>query len=164
MNSWRLRVLWGKINHRMELEPATTPFEPTDDPRPRLLPPPPVNVVAIADVTLPAVAGLEKELNAFYVDLLKFETDEEETQQGQTIVYRAENVRLRLVIHEVPPPREDFRPLGVVVPLLSDLAIRLVEAKQEFIRRQGFFAGSDFLVLSDPAGNLVEVAEARQLI
>jgi len=147
----------------MELEPATTPFEPPDDPRPRLIPPPPVQLVAIADVTLPAVAGLEKRLDEFYAGLLRMDRDDEETQRGLTLVYRAENVRLRLAIHEVPPPRQDYRPLGVVIPSLSELELRLIEAKLEYVRRRGIFAGSDCIVMSDPAGNLVEITEAREL-
>jgi hypothetical protein len=155
---------WSKIEYRMELEPAITPFAPTDDPRPRLYPPPPVQLVAIADVTLAAIAGLERQLDAFYAGLLRLERDDDETHDGQTLVYRAENVRLRLMIHEVPPPRLDLRPLCVAIPSLAELETRLLEEKREYVRRRGLFAGSDCVALSDPAGNLVEISEARELI
>lgn len=148
----------------MELEPSTTEFQPTDDPRPRLLPPPPVQLVAITDVTLPALAGLETQLNAFYTGFLRLEREETDQAREHLLIYRAENLRLRLVNHEVPPPRLDYRPLGMVVPSLAELELRLVEAKYEFARRRGLFAGSECLVLIDPCGNYIEVSEGRELI
>jgi hypothetical protein len=145
----------------MELEPSTTPFSPPEDSRPRMPPPLPVQLVAIADVTLPAVAGLETEFDAFYIGLLRLERQFDASHDGRLLVYRAENFNLRLVIHEVPPPREDYRPLGMVVPSLTELAQRLDEAQVPFLRQRGLFAGCEYLVLVDPAGNFIEVAGAR---
>jgi len=148
----------------MELEPSSTEFNPPPDARPRLEPPVPAQLVAIADVNLNAAVGLERQLDAFYVGLLRMERDAEESRDGAVIVYRADNFRLRISLCEVPPEREDYRPLGVVVPSLADLAWRLTEAKVEFVRRSGLFAGSECLVLIDPAGNYVEVMEMRLLV
>jgi hypothetical protein len=195
----------------MELEPVTTPFVRPEDCRPRIIPPPPVQLVAIADVMLPGVAGLEREFDAFYVGLLRLERQCESSpspgtpgeggggglisrngasaptltlprstrggddkdvgsakarmrSDGNVLVYKAENFSLRLVIHEVPPPRLDFRPLGMVVPSLDELAQRLGEAQVAYVRQRGLFAGCEYLILSDPAGNLIEVAGSRRLI
>ena len=59
----------------MELEPGIN-FRPVHDRRPLIPEPPPVKLVTVEDARLPASAGLERELNAFYIDLLKFERDE----------------------------------------------------------------------------------------
>src|SRR5688500_8447719 len=57
----------------MELEPTARPLPPVHDPRPRLLEPLPVRLIAVEDVRLPAPAGVETKLDAFYVVLLGFE-------------------------------------------------------------------------------------------
>jgi hypothetical protein len=147
----------------MELEPASTELAPPDDPRARLIPPPPVTLVAIADVTLPGIAGLEKQFDAFYVGLLRLERDFDEARPGEQLVYRAENHRVRLLLHEVPPPRQDYHALGVVIPSLADLVQRLVDERIEFTRQRGLFAGTESLLLIDPAGNPVEITESRLL-
>ena len=155
----------------MELEPATTEFHPVADERPRMLPPPPAQLVAIADVTLLAVAGIEKELDSFYVGIFGLTRDREAEQAGPgntdaagLLVYRTENVRLRFHIVELPPRRFDFRPLGVIVPSLSDLAQRLTEARIAFIRQRGLWAGMESLLINDPTGNLIEVTGLGCLI
>lgn len=51
-------------------EVGAAPGEP--DPRVRMPEPLPVRLVAVADVRLPAPAGVERALDAFYVDLLGF--------------------------------------------------------------------------------------------
>jgi hypothetical protein len=148
----------------MEREPASTPLSPPDDPRPRLLPPPPAQLVAIADVTLAGVAGLESQFDAFYAGLLRMERDLDQGGQGSELIYRAENHRVRLLLHEVPPPRQDYHPLGVVIPSLADLSQRLEDERIGFIRQRGLFAGTESLLLADPAGNPVEITESRLLI
>jgi len=141
----------------MELEPSTTEFQPIYDPRPKLLPPPPVQLVSIADVNLRAVVGVEKELDAFYIGLLRMEREPALEAPGHLIVYRTENFRLRMEIVERPGPREDFRPLGVTVPSLADISKRLTDDGIEFVRQRGLWAGMDSLLLNDPAGNPVEL-------
>lgn len=57
----------------IELEPADGKSSPAaPDRRARVPEPLPVRLVAVADVRLPATAGLERQLDAFYVDLLGF--------------------------------------------------------------------------------------------
>lgn len=148
----------------MELEPATTPFENVEDRRPRLLPPPPVQLVAIADINLMAAAGLEKELDQFYVGLLGFEREEaQESTHHPTILYRAANFRLNLNVVERAPVRPDYRPAGVIVPSLDDLARRLTEAQVVFLRQRGLMPGTESLLVNDPAGNLLEITDSRML-
>ena len=65
---------------------------------------------------------------------------------------------------ERPLPREDFRPLAVVVPSLNDLARRLAEAEIEYERQRRLVPGQDNLLLYDPAGNSVMVGEYRLAI
>jgi hypothetical protein len=151
----------AKAKEGVELKAGGSPFQFADDSRPRLAPPPPVQLVAVADVTLPAVAGLETQADAFYGGLLRLERDLGGGLDGLWLVYRAENFNLRLAIHEVRPPSVDYRPLGLVVPSLADLAARLAEAQIPYIRQRGLFAGTESLMLTDPSGNHVEVAEGR---
>jgi len=143
----------------MELEETSTPFEPVEDSRPKLPPIPPVYLVAINEVRLPAQAGLEKLLDAFYVGL--FHMDRE---AGPTISYRTANFRLLFEIYERPPERQDYRPLGMVVPSLTELVGRLVERNISHVRHAGLWTGSDRVVLNDPAGNIMDVTETGMSI
>src|SRR5271170_5349502 len=96
------------------------------DPRPRVSPPPPVQLVAVADVTLPALTGMEKQLDDFYGGILHFERQAEPAEDREPIFrYRAENACLRLVCIERPPLRDDFRLVGIVVPSIGELIERL---------------------------------------
>jgi len=148
----------------MELEPASTEFELTEDRRVKLPPTLPVQLVAITDVTLIAAAGLEKQLDAFYVGLLKMEREPAASQNPDPhihpISYRTNNVRLIINIQECPSSRQDYRPLGVVVPSLGELVQRLDEAKRPYVRQRSLWAGCESLLLIDPAGNQIEVTEA----
>ena len=141
----------------MELEEASEKFVPAADRRPRIPEPPAVQLVAVADMELPGVAGRELAMDAFYVGVLGFERD------GATyeLVYRAENFRLRFRLLERPEPREDLRPVGVTVPSLPALMETLNEREIEFVRQRGFGPGEDSLLLRDPAGNWVEVSESK---
>ncbi len=127
------------------------------DSRPRIEEPPPVRLVAIDDCQLWAVAGLERELDAFYVGLLNFERQPAENE----IIYRAENLRVRVGVLECPLSREDYRPLALAVESLGALVGRLNEAKIEFVHHYGLTPGQDNLLVSDPAGNPVEITETR---
>jgi hypothetical protein len=140
---------------KIEVDPATTSFEHVEDKRPRVPEPPPVRLVAVEDCNLLAVAGIETDLDAFYVGLLGFER---EAADG-LIVYRAENFRLRFAIVECPESREDYRPLGIATPSLAELAQRFTDAEIEFVRQRGLTPGVEFLLLSDPAGNPLEISE-----
>jgi hypothetical protein len=148
----------------MELEPATTPFENVEDRRPRLLPPPPVQLVAITDISLLSSAGLEKDLDRFYVGLLGFERQETAPDANDLMTaYRAANFRLNLYVVEKMPPRPDYRPAGVIVPSLEDLMRRFTDAQIAFLRQRGLMPGTESLLVNDPAGNLLEITESRML-
>ena len=59
----------------IELE-SSVDFAPMEDVRPRVDPPRPVSLLAVADCTLPAIAGLEPGMDDFYLDILQFARDD----------------------------------------------------------------------------------------
>jgi hypothetical protein len=140
----------------MELDEARLQFKPNVDRRPRIPEPLPVRLVTIDDARLPSAAGLERQLDAFYVGTLGFERKE-----GEEIVYRADNFSLRFDTVEPPVKRDDFRALGVEVPSLNDLELKLIEAEAEYERRRGLLPGEESIVLLDPAGNSLEITDRR---
>lgn len=142
------------------LEPASGAFKPVADRRPRVPEPLPVRLVTVADAHLPAAAGLERQLDAFYVGLFGFERD---TRGGneEHIAYRADNFTLHFDVLEPPVRRVDLRPLVVELPSLAALQEKLIDAEQEYERRRGLLPGEVSLVLLDPAGNWVEATETR---
>lgn len=133
------------------------------DRRPKIEEPPPVRIVAIDDCVLWAAAGLERQLDGFYVELLKFERDETPGDEADAheLIYRAENFRVRIQVLERPIPREDLRPLTLVVDSVNDLARRLAELDIGHQRQRGLVPGQDNLLFTDPAGNPVSVGEFR---
>ena len=148
----------------MELEPATGQFKPVADRRPRVPEPLPVKLVAVADAHLPAAAGLERKLDAFYVGLFGFERTAGAAGAGESteaIAYRADNFTLHIDVHEPPVKRIDLRPLAVEVPSLGALEEKLVEAEAEYERHRGLLPGEAAIVLLDPAGNWVEAVEMK---
>src|ERR1700704_5509911 len=102
---------------KVALEEAPGDFRAAQDRRPVIPVPPPVSLVAVEDVRLPATAGLERDLVRFYVGLLQLERDE----KREGLVLRAENVRLTFDWIEGRVQRDDMRMLGVVVKSLADL-------------------------------------------
>jgi catechol-2,3-dioxygenase len=145
----------------MELEETSTPFDPAPDRRPHMPEPPPVRLVAVADVEAEAVAGLEREMDGFYGGVLGFER-ESEGEEG--IVYRAENFRLIFKVKERPGVREDMRPVGVNVRSLGAVVEKLNEMEVEYVRQKGLGPGEESVLLRDPAGNWVEVAEITSVM
>ena len=141
----------------MELEPATRTFKPEIDRRPRVPEPLPVRLATVDDARLPAAAGLERELDAFYVGVLGFARVRDE----YAISYRADNFVLHMTVIEPPVRRDDMRPLGLEVPSLADLALKLLEADTEFTRQRGLLPGEESIVLLDPAGNWLEIIDRR---
>lgn len=144
----------------VHLDQPNFTFKPGRDVRPHMPEPPPVRIVAVEDVTLPASAGMERDLDAFYVDLLEFERDEKEEAE---IVYRAENLRLRFRLVEGPATRADYRPLVVEVLNLRDAEKKLIDEELEYERHKGLTPGQERLVLFDPAGNIVELTVAPRV-
>ena len=143
----------------MELEDSTVEFDPPADLRPRIPEPPPVQLVAVGDVILPGIAGLETELDRFYVGLLRFERDAETPE----IVYRAENFRLRFEVQERPTPREDMRAVAIAIPSLAEMMQKLSDQEIEFVRQRGISPAQETLLLLDPAGNRIELSEMTRV-
>ncbi len=142
----------------MELEPSTG-IRPAIDRRPRMDEPLPVKLLAVDDVRLPAPAGVEMELNAFYVGVLEFERMPPATE----LVYRAENFRLCFEVQERPVGRENLRPLGIEIRSLAEAELQLVEREHEYLRQRGVLPGTETIVLRDPAGNWIELVELRSI-
>lgn len=142
----------------MELEPAANLFQPVIDRRPRVPEPLPVRLVTIDDARLLAAAGLERQLDAFYVGVLGFARKE---SGDDAISYRADNFVLHFDVVDPPLRRLDLRPLGVEVPSLSDLELKLVEAEMEYTRQRGLLPGEETIVMTDPAGNWLEITDFR---
>jgi len=140
----------------IELE-APTGIDPVPDRRPRMDEPLPVRLVAIADVTLPVIAGLEVDLDRFYVGLLEFVRDPD----VQQLIYHADNFALRFVVQELLPERGEYRPVQIEVQSLIVAEQKLLEAKIEYVRQRTLTPGEESLVLLDPAGNWVELVEYR---
>ncbi len=111
---------------RLELEPATG-LTPRVDRRPRMDEPLPVKLVAVEDVRMPAPAGVEVQLDAFYVDLLGFERMPPETELN----YRAENVALRFDMQERPVEHDNLRPQGIEIMSLAEAELKLIEGEYE---------------------------------
>jgi hypothetical protein len=144
----------------VELEQPNNAFKPAVDRRPYMPEPPPVRLVAVEDVRGFAGAGLEVQLDEFYVGLLRFDRDMTEEAQ---IVYRAENVRLVLDVVEPPLQRDDFWPIPVEVQSLSVAEHDLIEREIEFEWQRGLSVARDTLLLRDPAGNWVAITERREV-
>ena len=141
----------------MELEPAPKVFRPIPDRRRYIPEPPPVKLLTLEDASLPAAAGLERQLDAFYVGLLGFER----AAGSEWPVYRAENFSVTFDVLEPPVQREDYRALGIEVPSLADLEVKLIEAQAEYTRQRGLLPGEEHIVLLDPAGNWLEIVDRR---
>ena len=147
----------------MELEPGTN-FTPQVDRRPRIPEPLPVRLIAVDDVRLPAPAGQEERLDAFYVRLLWFQRDE---RRRSELVYRADNFRLLFDLKEPwappQPPNDDFRHVGIELASLAEVEEKLIELEWPYERHKSVMTGRESLVLLDPAGNWVEVFERKHV-
>jgi hypothetical protein len=141
----------------MDLEPSTRPFTPQPDRRPRVPEPLPVRLVTIDDARVVAAAALERQLDAFYVGLLGFARDADD----ERIAYRADNFTLHVDVREPPVRRDDVRPLGVEVPSLADLELKLIEQQIDYTRQRGLLPGEESIVLTDPGGNWLTVVDRR---
>jgi len=144
----------------MELEEPTTPFDPPVDARPLMPEPPPVRLVAITDVTLDASTGSEAELDAFYVEVLRFQRD----QDVPAIVYRAENLAIVFRQVEGLVRRDDFQHTELLVPSLGSLRFELKERNIAYDQQQALYPGQDAIVLQDPAGNWLRISEFNRIL
>lgn len=141
----------------MKLEPGNPDFKPTIDRRPLIPQPLPVKLVAVEDVHLPTTAGLEAELDDFYIRLLKFERAEATDRAG----YRAENFYLWFDVSERPVDRETMRAQEIEIESLAEMEHLLIDEEIEYQRQKGVTPGRETLLLRDPAGNWVELSEMR---
>src|SRR4051794_32163098 len=137
----------------MELEPGNPDFRPIVDRRVRMPEPLPVKLIAVADVRMPAPAGVEVNLDDFYIAMLGFERAEPLT----SLVYRAENFLLHFEVQERPVTHQDMRPQMIEVPSLPDAEHKLMDREIEYIRQKGVSPGRESLLLMDPTGNWVEL-------
>lgn len=140
----------------MELEQTDGTFVPGADPRPKLPDPLPVRLIAVSDVRLPtARADLEK-LEEFYVGVWGFQPDPAEPG-----VFHADNFALRFDVHDGQFHREDFRPLVMEIASIDAAEKKLVDLDYEFVREHHLSRATAVLVLKDPAGNWIEIAEKK---
>jgi hypothetical protein len=130
--------------------------EPVVDGNPRMLEPPPVRLVTVQDARLPAGAGMEVMLDAFYVALLSFERD----AHAEMPVYRAANFSLVFEICEPPVIRHDMRAIGIEVQSLGAIERQLIDQEIEYVLQRGLLPGDVSMLLQDPAGNWLELTEA----
>lgn len=149
---------------RLELDPAPVEhYEPQPDRRPRMPEPLPVRLIAVDDVTLMTLPREVVALDAFYVGLFGFEKVDQESGDN-AVSYRAENFTLRFEFGEPPVlPRESMRLQGIKIPSLVEAEMKLITAECEYQRHRGIQAGSESLVLRDPAGNWIELVESREV-
>lgn len=145
----------------MELDQPNFQFKPEQDRRPHMTEPPPVRVGAVADVHLRAAAGVEVELDSFYVGLLQFQR--ENPNSHGPVIYRAENFRLIFDVQEPPVQREDMRPAHILVRSLKTLERQLIDLEIEFEWHRGLTPGTHQLVLQDPAKNWIAISEWREV-
>lgn len=150
---------WVDENERFELAPApTAPFKPVYDPRPPVPEPLPVRLVAINDVHLIAKTGSEHELEALYLDLLRFERVDDSAGR---LRFRTDNFDVVFEMGEPPITRDAVRPLAIEVPSLPELEERLIAAGIEYLPQKTVQAGQESILILDPGGNWIEV---RQIV
>ena len=122
--------------------------------------PPPVRLVAVDDVHLPAETGPSDRMDDFYVGLFGFER---RYADRDVIVYHAERFRLMFDLTEPPVEHEHLRPVGVEVPRLAVLIERLRDAGVAFNVAKAIVSGQVVLEMQDPAGNWLAVTERREV-
>ena len=59
---------------------------------------------------------------------------------------------------------DELRPVQIEVRSLREAEHKLIEAELEYERQKGLTAGSDVLLVLDPAGNWVALVEAKAIM
>jgi hypothetical protein len=126
------------------------------DGRPRMPEPPPVRLIAIADVHLPAARGREKALDTFYVTLLGFHRDT--TPEG-FVLYRAEKHAIVFDLLDPPIERDRLPMTGIEVESLYLLERALLDQEYPHERVRSVEVGIEQIVVCDPAGNWLAICE-----
>jgi hypothetical protein len=137
----------------------SAPAPLAEDNRPHMPEPLPVWLVTVADAHLPAASGLERDLDAFYVDLLSFERDVDDS----VLVYHAENFAIIFDVREPPIERDSMRPVGIEILFFSQVENKLIEAEIEYTRQKSLNPGLEGLLVQDPAGNWIELMALQEL-
>lgn len=132
----------------------------THDARPPMPEPPPVRIVSVADVHLPAATGREPELDVFYVDLLRFNRD---ASPNGTLAYAAENFSLVFDLAEPPIERDSLVPTMIEVPSLAAMRELLNEREVPHEWIKSLLPGEYSILLQDPAGNWLSLGEIRAI-
>jgi catechol 2,3-dioxygenase-like lactoylglutathione lyase family enzyme len=143
----------------LELIDPTGDFRVRVDRRPRMEEPLPVKLVTVDDATLLTGAGLERDLDAFYVDLLGFVR----TGSPHDLSYRADNFLLHFRVGEPPVRRDTLRALGVEVQSLALTEQKLIDEQIEYAWQKGLQPGHRLIAVLDPAGNWLELTESRAI-
>lgn len=151
----------------MELDEPTEKFQPVTDPRPRVPAPPPVKLAAIDHIRVEAPAGIETHLDAFYIDLLRFERPTEDPLNTRSqrpwpadgsLIYQAENADIIFTIVERPREREDYRAIGIEIPHFKEVVHTLEERETPYEWQKGLAPGHDAILIRDPAGNWLRIS------
>jgi hypothetical protein len=148
-----------KPEEPIELLTPAAEFHSTADTRPRMPEPLPVKLVTVEHAHLPAAAGLEPQLDDFYILLLGLER----LEPLEALVYRAENFNLHFDVLEPPVKRDTLRALGIEVASLAETEKQLIDREIEHTRQRGLLPGHDSILLQDPAGNWLELTESRPI-
>ena len=141
----------------IELEPSAGLGIRPDDRR-QMPEPPPVWLHSVADVRLSASTTRADLLDAFYVGLLRFVRLE-----GDPLAYRAANFDLIFDLEMPPIERDGIAPTRVIVPSLYVLRAHLATREIQYDYARGIDPGVVFVHLQDPAGNWLEISDARPI-
>ncbi len=153
-------------SHPIELEPSVDrgPIESGIDRRRRMEEPLPVRLIAINHVELDAPASVSDELDNFYLEFLEFVRGSSRDGGDFDRVYDAENFQLRFRFFEDLIQRGDYRPTLIEVQSLAAAEQKLIEREWEYARQKALSVGQQSLLLQDPAGNWIELIEAKIVV
>ncbi len=141
----------------MELDPPGPPLRLAADGRKRLPEPLGVNLLAVADVRLPALKEHEADLCLLYEKILGLE------RVRGPLAFRADNFVLYFDVVEKLPQNREYRYTGIEVMDLALVAKKCPAAKLEFTLQRGLTPGSEMLELLDAAGNWLRISEFRRI-
>lgn len=158
----------------IELEPSSGASVRPDLRRP-MFEPPPVRIIAVKDVHLPAAVGREAELEAFYVGVLRFGVKGATPYAGELLpgksaaarparqsddplTFLAENVAITFDLAEPPVDYENLAPTMLEVPSLKNLRELLVERGIDYETMHGLMPATEHVIVRDPGGNLLAIS------